>query len=326
MFKLWFAVHVQTSSNFDLQQFSNGHTLRFYMFLRSAERGHFDAGWSKPELTCQHRCCGALEERPWRMEEKGIQDSQDGYFWKRRETASYSPLFTVMWGENMHINRNCFFRLERSWKYGWSYRIERVRLSKSYCDDDFVSAPSAHSISQLQSELFRRWEQTASLILLVSAIASLWSCNSPKLVTVWQVRQLTRKSVEGWSDSESDFGLWLSCHKTKRVSLAILSICFYTVYTYYFLHFYLRGPSYFSFISSACEQLARWPLLNSWCSGAGEGGGTQLANSDRFGDILGLFTLLWGCIHVYPVWGVQFNLLPICGEGWWRCLNKLHIQ
>lgn len=71
-----------------------------------------------------------------------------------------------MWGEHMDINRNgCFWRLERSWKYGWSYRIERVRLSKSYCDDDFVSAPSAHSISQLQSELFRSWEQTASLIL-----------------------------------------------------------------------------------------------------------------------------------------------------------------
>jgi hypothetical protein len=143
----------------------------------------------------------------------------------------------------MHINRNCYFRLERSWKYGWSW-IERVRLSKSYCDDDFVSAPSAHSWASCFGE------------------ASLWSCKSPKLVTLWQVRQLTRKSVEGWSDSESDFGL-LSCHvKTKRLSLAILSICFYT---YYFCIFTYVDQA----ISALSAQLeSSWRGDLSWIRGA----------------------------------------------------------
>ena len=49
--------------------------------------GHFDAGRSKSELTCQRGCGGALEERPRRMEEKGgagqMANFDPGVLWER---------------------------------------------------------------------------------------------------------------------------------------------------------------------------------------------------------------------------------------------------
>ena len=122
-------------------------------------------------------------------------------------------------------------------------------------------------------------------------------------------------------------GIWLRLVVMSRKNKETVTCNTEHLFLYLlFLHFYLRGPSYFSFISSAISAVGEVTSLEfvvQWCSGSG--GGTQPANSDRFWDIIGLYTPSEGVSMCIPRGAMAHG----SQKKRWRMvkvwINKLHI-